>query len=341
MTEWALPEERVVRTAPKNLVPEDLPLFQHEWEKSFGASVATVGNWDMTSDGLLLAPGSSRVAGLSFQGSRPKGRAGWKVRAKGLRSRWFHPLARPGLAEGTRPLVVTDEFSNGYFHWIADALPKLWWVGDRLGEFTLILPAFARKYRYMAESLALWPGLRTFVLGENQRTALPNAVVLPALAPTGNYRPSTVAGLGQAWRTRLGTGAPWRKVYVSRQKAPWRKVHNEVAVWPLLEARGFERVFLEDLPFEAQVRLLAETKVLVANHGAGLTNLLFMVPGTRVLEVRMRGDAANNCYFSLASAVGLEYFYLLADPVAGQVDSHTADVIVDPAALGRVLEALL
>jgi capsular polysaccharide biosynthesis protein len=338
----SLPKERVVRSLPQNLVPEDLPLFAHEMEKTFGGATSTEGNWDFTPEGLLLAPGSSLVVGLSFQGTSPEGLLSrWKVRAKGLRARWFHPCEVPVLSVGTRPLIVTDEFSNGYFHWIADALPKIWWVKDRLDEFTLILPAFAQKYRYMNESLALWPGLRTLIVGENRRTALRGALVLPSQAPTGNYRPAFVTGLGSDWRAFLGTGRPHRKVYVSRQKAPWRKVRNEDVVWSRLHSQGFERVFLEDLPFAEQVRLLAETEVLVSNHGAGLTNLLFMVPGTRVLEVRMRGDAANNCYFSLASAVGLEYFYLLADPLPGQSDSHTADLIVDPVALDQVLEAML
>jgi capsular polysaccharide biosynthesis protein len=263
------------------------------------------------------------------------------VRTKGRIARYLHRREVPHLAPGTRPLVITDEFSNGYFHWLADALPKLWWIQERMDEFTLILPSFAKKFRYMGESLALWPGLSVLIVEENRRTVLHNALVLSSLAPTGNYRPALVTGLGQSWRAFLKVPAPHRRVYVSRQKAPWRKLRNEDEVWHSLASKGFERVFLEDLSFFDQVRLLAETQVLVSNHGAGLTNLLFMTPGTRVLEIRLRGDAANNCYFSLASACSVDYFYLLADPVPGKRDSHTADLIVDPVALGRVLESML
>ena len=69
---------------------------------------------------------------------------------------------------------------------------------------------------------------------------------------------------------------------------------------------GFERVFLEDLSFEEQVRLVGSASVLAGNHGAGLANMAWMLPETIVLELRLRGDSQNNCYFSLASALELE-----------------------------------
>ena len=78
----------------------------------------------------------------------------------------------------------------------------------------------------------------------------------------------------------------------------------------------------------------------MANHGAGLTNLMFMIPGSRVVEIRMRGDGANNCYYSLAAATGVEYRYLLADRAPGGRDSHIADLLVDTHALNRTLEVL-
>jgi len=341
MTQWqGLPSQEVIRPLPVLTDPQDTALFHHEIRKRFGPTEPRSGCWDFSDDGLLLAPDSWRVDALSFQGGFPRGLSGLKVRLKALLAWVFHRRERPGLPVGTRALVVTDEFSNGFFHWVAESLPKLWWVRDRLGTVVLILPSFAGRFRYMPESLAVWPELRFLVVPPKTRWVLEDAIVLPALAPTGNYRPDFVAGLALVWRGRLGVRAPHRRLYVSRAKAPWRKIRNEEDVWAVLEARGFERVFLEDVDFEAQVRLLAETAVLVSNHGAGLTNLLFMVAGTKVVEIRLKDDRSNNCYFSLAAAVQVEYLYLLADPAEGAGDSHTADLIVDPSALDRILEDL-
>jgi capsular polysaccharide biosynthesis protein len=194
-------------------------------------------------------------------------------------------------------LVITDEFSNGYFHWVADGLPKLALLGDDLRGRTLVLPSFASRFRYMAESLAPWPELRTVTLATRTLTRLSDATLVPALAPTGNYRPESIQLLGDRWRAHVGVSSPHRRVYVSRASAPWRKIANENEILPLMRQAGFEVVQLEGLSFANQVRLLAETKVLISNHGAGLTNMLFMQPGGHVVEIRRSGDAENNCYF--------------------------------------------
>src|SRR5688500_19312228 len=53
------------------------------------------------------------------------------------------------------------------------------------------------------------------------------------------------------------------------------------------------------LSFEEQVKLLSRARYVVSNHGAGLTNMLFMRDDTKVLELRHRSDYINNCYFIL------------------------------------------
>ena len=64
-----------------------------------------------------------------------------------------------------------------------------------------------------------------------------------------------------------------------------------------------------DLSFKEQVSIVFHAKCLISNHGAGLTNMLFMEADTAVLEFRHYEDTHNNCYFSLASALNIKYFY--------------------------------
>ncbi|NNM55435.1 MAG: glycosyltransferase family 61 protein [Spirochaetales bacterium] len=335
------PAQVVRRPPPVNLIPEDSALFAHEFEKAFSETAPWEGSWDYTGEGLLLKPGTGRVDVRSFQSGWPGGLAGRKVCLKGLFYRWSQPRRALNPAPGRRFLVITDEFSNGYFHWVTDGLPKLALLGSSLAEFDLVLPAFTKRFAYMTQSLAAWPELHYQVVDAKIRSALSDAVVLPALAPTGNYRPETILALGEIWRNTVHPQAPFRRLYVSRAKAPWRKIDNEAEVKQLLERHGFETVTLEDLDFSAQVKLLAETKTLVSNHGAGLTNLLFQTPGAQVLEIRQRGDAHNNCYYALAAAAGVTYAYVLADPVRASEDTHTADIVVNLKALEAGLLSLL
>ena len=307
-----LPEETVYRSLPSPLRPEDAGLFAAELQR------------------VLPAVSTGVVTGEFFPTGWQKDIGGWKGLAKGWMVRATTRNQRFVPRDGREILIATDRFSNGYFHWVTETLPRLWWIRDQLNHFELLLPAFAARFPYMVESLALFPDLAFRIAAKQTRWRFAEALLVPALAPGGNFRPRFMVELGQAWRLRTGPSVPFRRLYISRSRAAKRRITNEDEVRLSLEAQGFETVHLEGMPFASQVKLVAEASHLISNHGAGLTNLMFMVPGTRVTEIRLRGDSHNNCYFSLARAVGVEYEYRLADPASQTRHAHTADLIVKP-----------
>ena len=131
------------------------------------------------------------------------------------------------------------------------------------------------------------------------------------------------------------------KVYISRGKARCRKIINEEEVVPLLQELGFQALFFEDYAFEEQVKIMLNARYLVSNHGAGLTNMLFLRPGSSVLELRKCGDNDNNCYFGLASALDLKYYYQLCKAENSDEDAFSADVFVDLKQLRKNVNAML
>jgi hypothetical protein len=91
---------------------------------------------------------------------------------------------------------------------------------------------------------------------------------------------------------------PYRKLYVTRRNAKVRRLLNEEEVAAHLRERGFEVVALETLPLRKQIRRFAEAEMIVAQHGAGLVNLLF-AQDPRVLEVC--SDEDRQIFFRLIS----------------------------------------
>lgn len=115
-------------------------------------------------------------------------------------------------------------------------------------------------------------------------------LVLPIRQKSADVLPMWLA---RAVREELPWGGapsgPARRLLVSRSDAPARRIANEAELLSRLEPHGFEQVALTGMSFAAQQQLFASARTIVAGSGAGLTNLLWCRPGTRVIEIVTHG----------------------------------------------------
>jgi capsular polysaccharide biosynthesis protein len=162
-------------------------------------------------------------------------------------------------------------------------------------------------------------------------------------APSGHFREDVIRGVRDLLVERYGGRVKTfrDRLYISRGRAPKRKISNEEEVQTVLREFGFQVIYAEDHSFEEQIAMAAQARHLVSNHGAGLTNMLFMPPGNNVLELRHETDRVNNCYFVLASALNLNYYYQTCPPENPNEDPHGADLRVDVEALRKNIELML
>jgi capsular polysaccharide biosynthesis protein len=108
-----------------------------------------------------------------------------------------------------------------------------------------------------------------------------------------------------------------------------RKVVNDDEVSTILADFGFETVFAENLSFTEQADLFSSVGYLVSIHGAGLSNMLFMPAGGRVMEFRKNDPRVSNCFFNMASALEHEYYYQLCPATDKAQAPYSADLVVD------------
>ncbi len=77
---------------------------------------------------------------------------------------------------------------------------------------------------------------------------------------------------------------PVRRLLVAR-KGPTRTIYNIKQLQAYLSRYDFETVYLEGMSMADQIRLFQGAAFIISPHGAGLANLLFCRPGTRVIEL--------------------------------------------------------
>jgi capsular polysaccharide biosynthesis protein len=127
------------------------------------------------------------------------------------------------------------------------------------------------------------------------------------------------ARLRKAFRESCAvTGRKSLRLYISRAKALARRVANEEEILALLRPLGFQVIYAEDLSLTQQASYFAQAEAIVAPHGAGLTNLYFSRPGTKVIEILFEPIGNRTHYWSLCDALEMEYLYTVGDAVENQ-----------------------
>jgi capsular polysaccharide biosynthesis protein len=261
-------------------------------------------------------------------------------RALDLHEMQFQPWHAQALRAGRpttrlhRATWILERVYHNHSHWLTAHLPKLLLLQERDALGDVVLPPPSHRTAVMDSSLRMLgidPGqCQTF--DPEQLLEVDELTV----AATDRFRPELLQPVREA--VCVFSRAPHRKVYISRAKASRRHLDNRNEIWPLLQEAGFERVFMEDLPFDDQVALMQEASVVMAPHGAGLTNMMFCAPGTHVIEIADLGFPNPNFY---ALAAAMEHNYWIV-PAEGVGDGHPLerDMRVSPSAIGSVLSRL-
>jgi hypothetical protein len=315
------------RKLPVNLVEHDFCLFEHELEREIPPTrVLSIPDVRVNWEGLIFR--GARILPESYTGSIPR-----QTVLTSVAFCFRNYATRRHVDVLSSAVWPINNWSRNYFHWLTDALPRLCAVPDLVRTSRVVLPGSYQRLDYVTSSLRAI-GITNPMFVPRRRVFHLKELLLPAeTALGGNYNDALMKHIRLAFTGYFGPkgrGAePGDRIYISRSRATRRRVLNDSEVVATLERFGFRTLHCEDLPFSEQARTLLNAKYLVANHGAGLTNMLFMDSGSSVLELRKKDDAKNNCYFSLASALDLRYFYQNCDSDTPERDPNGADIIVD------------
>ncbi|PSS13481.1 Protein O-linked-mannose beta-1,4-N-acetylglucosaminyltransferase [Actinidia chinensis var. chinensis] len=134
-----------------------------------------------------------------------------------------------------------------------------------------------------------------------------------------------------------------RLALVSRSGGIGRVISNQAELRQVAEEEGFEVIELEP-KFETSLsetyKLVSPSHVMVGVHGAALTHLLFLRPGSVVIQVVPLGLqwTSEVCFGKPAKEMGLEYMeYEIGVEESSLVEKYERDnlVIKDPMALQK------
>lgn len=232
----------------------------------------------------------------------------------------FSELKLPKFQEINDSIVIlSDTSDSNYFHWLLDALPRLHLlevVGISLADIPYI-GIVSRNNSFRQETLAM---LRINPNKIIELKKYPHIKAKKLIVPSFPGQ----TGNPPAWSCRflrsqlLPYAAPkcstqnLRRIYISRNDARYRRVTNEPEIVEILQGLGFELVKLQFLSVTEQISLFLNAEVVISPHGAGLANVVFCRPGTKVIEL-FAPSYVNVCYWALSQQVDVDYYYLIGE----------------------------
>jgi capsular polysaccharide biosynthesis protein len=242
--------------------------------------------------------------------------------------------------------VLSATGGYAYYHFMFDVLPRIHLLHKAEIAFDNIDYFLVNSYQspFHREMLGKLGISETKILESSKYPHIKaDKLIVPSLPGVMVYPP---AWAGQFLReeflncqiTKLHGG---ERIYISRAKASRRKVTNENELVNFLSQLGFKTIILESLPVSEQALIFASAKIVVAPHGAGLSNVIFCPRGNKIIEI-FSPQYINIMYWCLSNQMGLEYYYIFGKgqvlPDYVESVAFEEDIIVDLEALSSILK---
>ena len=311
----SLPTPDLVLTTNPQWVLDNLALWKPSWPRPFVCALSRA----RLIGPLFLGVTAAREVVLETTRTAGSDDLLWPKATRQTLWNYLSACRKPTLtfADGLwAPLFHVSQ--DSYFHWFCDVLPIVEAV--RVMESN----TGARVKFIVSRPLSLWQqetlelvgvDLQDVVCWNDDSAYVPRLVVasvrtdgwtcLPSIAALRWIRGQVIS------RTSGGTPSP-SLIYIRRVGR--RRVGNDDAVTRLMESRGIVPIELERMTVLEQVRLFQNARLIVASHGAGLTNMIFS-DNAQIIE--LFGPWKSLCYAAIARGFGHRYVGLDMMPSAG------------------------
>ena len=196
-------------------------------------------------------------------------------------SNYFFPWKPSKRIRSLNVKLAISMTCNPYWHWLIEDLPTTLFLLQNYPEATLLVasnpPDYVSEFVTTLNRKIVYldgPAKIKYlnIVSKEFDAGWPHPSDLDEIA---GYRPFIKA---------MQTESANSKIYVSRTGST-RSPENEKEVEAIFSKHGFEIVRAEELSFLEKIQKFRNVTHLAGIHGAGLVNLIWMQPGTKMLDI--------------------------------------------------------
>lgn len=249
----------------------------------------------------------------------------------------------PEAKKKSGTLAVINRHSNGnYYHFLFDELPRFSLI-DELSDYYYI----PNDKKFMKEYLEII-GIPTEKMISPKKNTIFTAdeVIVPSsIGITGNptYRAVEYIRSQTLKIQEVDNPISPKRIYISRRDAKTRKLLNESLIEKILRQYGFVTVTLDGMHVKKEIELFSNADIIISVHGAGLSNIVYAKPETKVIEF-FSPLYVNVCFWSLANICNLQYGYIIGEGKMPQegIDPHRVytNLTLSPEKVEKILQVM-
>ena len=226
--------------------------------------------------------------------------------------------------------LITPSAKGNYYHWVTDLLPRLLLIQKcMLSDYPdrwIILHQPAASYENDTFALLGIPIERLNRISSFAFLEVKDLVIADLINRNRTF-PLWKKQLLDEFKDRVietTSKESFQRIYLLRGKQRKRCLIGEDRLIKRLELEGFLIIDPQKLRFEEQLKILSGAELVVALHGAALTNIIFCKEGTHVIELRSAHQPPEH-YAEIAFTCNLRFEHVSIPPEHSNNHKHTAN----------------
>ncbi|ASK61077.1 hypothetical protein CFK37_02120 [Virgibacillus phasianinus] len=229
---------------------------------------------------------------------------------------------------------------SNYWHWLHDTLGRyrlLQLSGFKIDKY--VLPLMTLPFQRETVKMLGIPENKILQIPPGKHLKAENLILPSVPFNAGTCVKWTIEFLRDSFLKSKShpSSSDFERIYISREDASWRKVANEPKLMTLLTKKGFKKIILSSLTVQEQLDIFSSAKVIISPNGAGLANIMFCQPGTKIIQLF---TSTSDEFIKIGNYLDLDYYFLkcgIANP-ASKAHEVIKNLVVDVKKLARIFE---
>jgi capsular polysaccharide biosynthesis protein len=266
-----------------------------------------------------------------------------------LKRKLLSIFSRWGRAHTTKikeslPLGIIHQPYMNYFHFTIESLSRWILLKNEFPTAKILMPLELKKISYINQFIELL-NIEHIEIEESHNVKIVDLKLPTIVRWAGNHNADILLKLKNTILSQIpneNINAAPKRIFILRSGR--RKIVNLEEVKTSLKPFNFDFIDFDGMTVLEQINSVRNCEVLIGQHGAGLTNMLFISDNSKVVEIHINPEENSGFfddeYYKIASLLNNEYYTLFASKEGDNQNVYEEDIQLDVYALKTLVKKL-